>query len=222
MFDTLKKKTYFYKSNLMYKKGILEGKIVPFDDEFYQRMNNTFFNSVPISMHIKYLRPILPPGKCFDRSLLMFFCFDDALLVRADNKDMELMYGDSHAGHGWIEMNGYVYDPSLLMRFDKELYYKIHCPSNVHRITKEDYIKINGDYYNEVRSTKIQDFQIGGNKRDELCVNVLPIIELAKCSNNQDFQNEVEEYLKLIQYDQKQSYDELLSKFQKSLKNKYM
>lgn len=222
MFDSLKKKMYFSKRNLMFKKGLLEGKIVPFDDEFYQGMNNTFFCSIPISMHIKYLRPILPPGRCFDRSLLMFFCFDDALLVRADNKDMELMYGANHAGHGWIEMDDYVYDPSLLMRFDKELYYKIHCPSNVNKITKEDYIGINGNYYNEVKNTKIQDFQIGGSRRDELCVNVRPVIELARLSNNQDFQNEVDEYLKLIQYDEKQSYDELLSKFQKSLKNKYM
>ena len=91
MFDSLKKKMYFSKRNLMFKKGLLEGKIVPFDDEFYQGMNNTFFCSIPISMHIKYLRPVNGLGKCFDRSLYMFLALDNAVLVRGNNKDLEVI-----------------------------------------------------------------------------------------------------------------------------------
>lgn len=153
---------------LLSDKGIAEGKIVPFDDGFYNKMSNTFFNCIPISMHIKYLKPIIGPGKCYDRSLFMFFCFDDALLVRGDNKDLELQFGKENAGHGWIEIDDYVYDPSLMMRFDRDLYYKIYSPTNVHKSTKDDYKKVNGSYYDDVKNTTVADFQFGGSKRTDL------------------------------------------------------
>lgn len=105
-------------------------------------MSHTYFNCIPISMHIRYLKPLTPPGKCYDRSLFMFFCFDDALLVRGYNKDLELSYGKKNAGHGWIEIGSYVYDPTLMMRFERDLYYKMYSPTNVHKVTKEDYQKL--------------------------------------------------------------------------------
>lgn len=173
-------------------------------------MSHTFFNCIPISMHIKYLKPTAPPGKCYDRSLFMFFCFDDALLVRADNKDLELRFGKENAGHGWIEIGNYVYDPSLMMRFEKDLYYKIYSPTDVHKATKEDYKKVNGSYYDDVRNTSIDDFKIGGSKRTDLCVSIPLVRGIAEF--NEQFKKELEEYLTLIQYDEKQVYDELVSK----------
>ena len=77
---------------LLLNKGIADKKIIPFDDEFYEKLNHTYISGLPVSIHIKYLKPIVGPSKCYDRSLYMFFCFDDALLVRADNKDLELRY----------------------------------------------------------------------------------------------------------------------------------
>mgnify|MGYP003299039579 CR=1 FL=1 len=130
MFDNIKKELYFFRKEVLFNKGIKEGKIVPFDDCFYEKMSHTYFNCVPISMHIKYLKPLSGPGKCYDRSLFMFFCFDDALLVRADIKNLELLYGKENAGHGWIEIDDYVYDPSSTLRFDKKLYYQIYNPTN--------------------------------------------------------------------------------------------
>ena len=173
-------------------------------------MSHTFFYCIPISMHIKYLKPTAPPGKCYDRSLFMFFCFDDALLVRADNKDLELRFGKENAGHGWIEIGNYVYDPSLMMRFEKDLYYKIYSPTDVHKATKEDYKKVNGSYYDDVRNTSIDDFKIGGSKRTDLCVSIPLVRGIAEF--NEQFKKELEEYLTLIQYDEKQVYDELVSK----------
>ena len=73
MFDSLKKGLYFSKMQLLFSKGLSEGKIVPFDNEFYEKMSHTFFNCIPISMHIKYLKPTASPGKCYDRSLFIFF-----------------------------------------------------------------------------------------------------------------------------------------------------
>ena len=220
MFDNLKKELYFSKMKLLSVKGIKEGKIIPFDEEFYEKMSHTYFNCIPISMHIKYLRPLIPPGKCYDRSLFMFFCFDDALLVRGDSKDLELKYGKRKAGHGWIEIGNYVYDPTLMMRFERDLYYKMYSPTNVHKITKEDYQKVNGSYYDDVRNTSISDFQPGGSKRTELCVSIPLLRGIAEYSNDKRFKKELDEYLLLIQYDEKQIYEELTSKCVFKIKSK--
>ena len=212
MFDNLKKGLYFSKMQLLFNKGLAEGKIVPFDDEFYEKMSHTYFNCIPIYMHIKYLKPIVGPGKCYDRSLFMFFCFDDALLVRANNKDLELRFGKENAGHGWIEIGNYVYDPSLLMRFEKDLYYKIYSPTNIFKATKEDYIKVNGSYYDDVKNTSIEDFKLGGKKRTDLCVSIPLVRGIAEHSSDENLKKELDAYLTSIQYDEKQVYEELVSK----------
>lgn len=211
MFKELKKKLYFEKMEVLFTRGILEEKITHFDEELYSKMNNVYFNCIPISMHIKYLRPTTPPGKCYDRSLFMFFCFDDALLVRGDVKDLELNYGKARAGHGWIEIGDYVYDPSKLLKFDKELYYKIYSPTNVHKISKDEYNKNTNNYYDEIRNTKLEDFQIDGSKRTDLAVTIPIIKAITEVSDDIEFKKDLEEYLKLIQYDEKQIEEKLKS-----------
>lgn len=208
----IKKELYFLRMQALFNKGIEAGKIVKFDEAFYEKMSHTFFNCIPISMHIRYIKPTTSLGKCYDRSLLMFFCFDEALLVRADNKDLELRFGKEMAGHGWIEIGNYVYDPSLLMRFDRDLYYKIYSPTDIYKATKEDYQKLNGSYYDDIRNISISDFQPGGSKRTDLCVSIPLIREIAKYSSNESFKKELSDYLMLIQYDEKQIYEELVSK----------
>ena len=37
MFDSLKKGLYFSKMQLLFSKGLSEGKIVPFDNKFYEK-----------------------------------------------------------------------------------------------------------------------------------------------------------------------------------------
>lgn len=218
MIELIKNKIYYQKMKLLLIKGQNEGKIVPFDDEFYGKMKNIYFNCLPISMHIKYLRPILPPGKCYDRSLLMFFCFDNALLVRGNQKDLEIRFGKASSGHGWIEIDDYVYDPSLLLRFDRKLYYKMYEVSNVHKCSKEQYIQESNDFYNEVKSTTINDFLPGGKQRTNLIVTIPLIREISRLSNNNEFQKEVEEFLKIIQYDEEQISDEIDKKIFEILK----
>lgn len=69
----------------------------------------------------------------------MFLSFPNAVLVCGDNKDLELRYGKEKAEHYWIEMDSYCYDPTLLLRFKKETYYDIFIPSNVFKVTIEEY-----------------------------------------------------------------------------------
>lgn len=90
----------------------------------------------------------------------MFFYFDAALLVWTKNNDLKLRLGKENAGYGWIEIGNYVYNPSLMMRFGKDLYYKIYSPTDVYKATKEIYKKVNGSYYDDVRNTSIDDFKI--------------------------------------------------------------
>lgn len=217
MFNRLKKELYFSKCQLLFQKGLNDGKIVPFDEEFYKLMSTTYVSCIPVSMHIKYFKPILPPGKCYDRSLYMFFCFDDALLFRGDQKDLELKFGKEDAEHGWIEIGNYVYDPSLMLRFDKDLYYKIYVPTNIQKYTKEEYCSRDGNkkLYHDVKNTTIDDFLPGGSRRCDL-MNIIPNLKgIADNSLNEQFQKEVDQWLKTIKYDELEIQDELDRKLEK-------
>lgn len=221
MFDNIKKVLYFSKMRLLLKKGIEDGSIVPFDKDFYEKMSHTYISCLPVSIHIKYLKPIIGPGMCIDRSLYMFFCFPNAVLVRGDNKYLELRYGKENALHGWIEMNGYCYDPTLLLRFKKEIYYEIYKPYNVSKITIEEYKNYcdsNKQFYEDIVNTKLSDFHPNGRKRADLYV-IIPQIQItADMITDVDFKKELNDYLKTIQYDEKQIYEEMNQEFKKFLK----
>lgn len=223
MFDLLIKKAYLTKANFLFGQGVINKKIVPFDDEFYEKMSHTYISGLPVSIHIKYLKPTMAPGKCYDRSLYMFFCFDNAILVRGDNKDLELKYGKKNAGHGWIEIDNYVYDASLLLRFDKDLYYEIYKPTNLKKCSIKQYCKSKEckDLYEEVKSTTIDDFKPNGKRRLELPIIIPVISSIASLSNDEQFKLDLNTYLEEISYDEKGIYNEIETKMQKVLlKNK--
>lgn len=220
MFNNIKKGLYFNRMLLLFKKGVGDDSIELFDETFYEKMSHTYINCLPVSIRIKYLKPIVGPGKCYDRSLYMFLCFSNAVLVRGDNKVLELIHGKENAGHGWIEMDGYCYDPTLLLRFKKETYYKIYKPYNISKTTIEEFknsCNSNKKFYEDVVNTKLSDFQPNGRKRIDLCV-VIPLVqEIAKMRTDEDFKKELNEYLKSIQYDERQVYEEMNKEFQKCL-----
>ena len=219
MFDNIKNYLYFKRMKLLFSKGVIDKKIILFDDEFYKKLNHTYISGLPVSIHIKYLKPIFGPGKCDERSLFIFFCFDDAFLVRGDNKDLELRYGKDNASHGWVEMDKYVYDPSLMMRFDKDLYYDIYKPTKVSKYTKEDYCSIREcrELYNDIKNTTIDDFKPHGKKRLELSTIIPLVLTIAQMSGNQVFLDELNDFISLIQYDEEEVYNELNEAMQKAL-----
>ena len=220
MFDNIKKRLFFSKMQLLFKKGVENGDIVPFDDEFYEKLNHTYISCLPVSIHMKYLKPIVAPGKCYDRSLYMFFCFPNAVLVRGDDKDLELRYGKENAGHGWIEIDGYCYDPSLLLRFKKQTYYEIYKPYNISKTTAKEYkdcCDSNKRLYEDIVNTKLSDFQPNGRKRTDLCV-MIPLVQgIAEMGTDVDFKRELNEYLESIHYDERQVYEEMNQAYQKCL-----
>lgn len=101
--EKIKKKLYFTKFNILFRKALKDGQITRFDEEVFEKMSDTIISGLPVSLYIKYSNYLFGEGTCYDRSLYMFLAFDDALLVRGDNKDLKYNYGKGHEGHGWVE-----------------------------------------------------------------------------------------------------------------------
>ena len=220
MFEKLKIELYFAKMDIIYKKGLQDGNIVPFDDEFMEHLNNKFFNGLPVAMQMKYYKPIMPPGECYDRSFLMFCCFDDATLVQGDVKQLELRFGKDNAWHAWIERNGYVYDPSIMKRFDKDLYYKIFIPRNITKKTKDEFCSSvdSKRFYDSIASTKIEDYLPGGERRIELLTFIPPARIKANTCGNEEMKKDLNDWLTKIDYDAEQIHDERIKEMHRALK----
>ena len=202
--------------------GLKSGKIVPFDDDFYEKLNHTYINGLPVKIHIKYLKPIIEPGKCYDRSLYMFLALDNVELVRADNKDLELKYGKEKAGHGFVEDDKYVYDPTLLMRFDKHLYYEMYKCDNIMKCNINEYCmsKDNRDLYKKIKETTIDSFKYDFNYRKDL-IMFIPVLQgIAQNSQDEEFIKDLNDYLTLISYNEEEISKEVDKEFKKILERR--
>lgn len=202
MFDKLKKDLYFKKANIIFRNGILSKKIEPFNDDFYNELAKTYIFGLPVSIHIKYLKPNLPPGKCFERSLYMFLSQPSSILVRGNIKTLEYKYGKENSRHGWIEMDDYVYDPT-----------------DITKITTEDYIKENKEEYYKTKKT-LEDYLPDGDNRIDL-YSLIPILEeIVLLINDETFNKEIENYFKLIKYNKETFEEEIEKIFQKKMDSK--
>lgn len=198
------KKLFFERYNYLFCCGLYDGKIVPFKNipEIYEEMSHTYIHALPVSLHIKYMGPKVAPGRCYERSLYMFFSMKDAVLVRGDLKLLEYKIDKKTAGHGWVEIGNYVYDPTYLCRFEKELYYKMNKISNIKRITLDEYLldEDNKKFYENLKQKTIDDFKPNGKYRFEI-VDLAIAKGLADNSHDKAFKNEVYAYLNEIEYD---------------------
>lgn len=207
MFNKLKKKLNFLRCDLLINEGLRNGTIVPFEDDLYERLSKIYFNGYPLSIQIKYLKPMVGPGQCEDRSWFITMAFDDALWVSGDNKDLELKFGKQGAWHFWVEHDDWVYDPTLLYKFKKEVYYNIYLPTNIVYRKAEEYKK--HEWYQDVVKTTVEDLKPGGKKRVNLCMSIPLVQGISQMSDNKDFINELDQHLKMIEYDYKQVVGEL-------------
>ena len=218
--DKMIKKLYLKRTELLFDKAVLKGKITEFDEEIYEKMDGTIIACLPVSLYIKFSKYLFPQGTCYDRSLYMFLALDDAVLVRGNNKDLRYNYGKGHAGHGWIEIGNYVYDPSLMLKFDKSTYYKLYGCSDVSKIDKATYIKKYPKFIEENVSTDYNDFKPGGKRRLELGIIITQIKALSRFINDEDFIKELNEYLSFIEYDEKEIKEEREKALQKIFQNR--
>ena len=206
--DKIKKKLYFKRLELLFNKAVNEGKITEFDQEIYDLMDGTIIACLPVSLYIKYSKYLFPEGTCYDRSLYMFLALDNAVLVRGNNKDLEVRYGKGHGGHGWIEIGDYVYDPSLMLKFDKATYYKIYGCSDVRKTDKATYEKEHKEFIDDNVSKDFNDYKPGGSKRLQLGVLIMQVKALSTFIGDDNLTRELNEYLSFIEYDEKQIQEE--------------
>lgn len=218
--DNLRKKLYFTRLNILFNKGIKEGKITRFDEEMFEKMSNTIIACLPVSLYIKYSNHLFAQGTCYDRSLYMFLALDDALLVRGNNKDLEYNYGKGHEGHGWIEIGDYVYDPSLMLKFDKDTYYSIYGCSNVSKTDKKTYLSEHREFVDFHVSHDFDEFKPGGKRRLDLGILIIQIRALSQMLGDEQFTRDFNDYLTQIDYDEKQISEEREKVIQRILTDK--
>ncbi len=208
MFDVLRKKLYFAKYRILFNKYYDEGLITEFEDEILEKMSSTIIACLPVSIYIKYSNLLFSKETCYDRSLYMFLALDDAVLVRGENIDLIYNYGEEHGGHGWVEIGDYVYDPSLMLKYRKDVYYKLFQCSDVFKIDKDSYMKDHKEFYDVHATTDFDEFKPGGKRRLELGILIRQHRALASLSQNADFQKDLQAYLDKIEYDPIQIQEE--------------
>ena len=220
MLEDLKKKLFFAKFQILWKRAVKEGKITHFEDEIYDEMSDTIIACLPVSLYIKHSKHLFPIGTCYDRSLYMFLALDDALLVRGNNKDLEYNYGKGHGGHGWIERGNYVYDPSLMLKFDRDTYYELYGSSDISRCDKKTYLREHKEFVDQHVSHSLDDFKPGGERRLELGILIIQLRALSNMIDDCEFSKELEDYLDAIEYDEGQIQREREIAIQKILSDK--
>lgn len=211
MLQEMMKKLALNRIKILFKKGLLDEKITPFDEQFYERLSHTYISCLPVSMRIKYLNELSGLGKCYDRSLYMFYALDDAVLVRGNVIDLELLYGKDEAGHGWIEIGDYVYDPSYRLKFEKDAYYKMFKPTGVHKYTREEYFSSDDSvrFYDSCVSNDINDFKVNGSRRYQLITFIPLLSATAELLKNEQLTKDLDDWLSMIDYDEEKIYSDL-------------
>lgn len=217
--ESLKKKLYFIKFDILFNKALREGKITRFDEEKFEKMSNTIIACLPVSLYIKYSNHLFAEGTCYDRSLYMFLALDEALLVRGDEKGLEYTYGKGHEGHGWIEIGDFVYDPSTMFKYDKDIYYLLYGCSNVSKIDKPSYLLQHQDFVDANVSHDFSEFRPKGKRRLELGIIITQLKKMSQLICDKKFTKDLNDYLDYIQYDEKQIKEERQKVIKKILEN---
>ena len=207
MTSSLSKKLYFIRRDLLINQGLKNATIVSFDNDLYERLSKVYFAGIPVSINIRYLKPFIRQGHCDDRSLFITMGFENAVLVKGYQKGLELKFGKENSWHYWVEDDGWVYDPTLLYKFKKELYYKIYEPSDVKYFNADEYK--NHQIYHEVINTTIDDLRPGGKNTHHLLMSLPLIYGIAKMSNDANFMNELNAHLQMVEWDYEQAEEQL-------------
>ena len=201
----------FEKITIKQEIGYRLGKLVPFDDEVYKELQGTIVNCCPVSIDIKYLKPNIRPGHCYDRSLRMFYAMKGSVLVRGSLNYFRAKGDIIPPNHGWVERDGFVYDPTFRIKYNKKYYYKMFEVTDVEGITLEEHIsKPYVKKYYEDSQLPIEAYKPHGVKRTDL-VPTIPLLR-GVAEYNPDMKKELDEYLRLIEYEEEEIQEEINTK----------
>ncbi len=196
MISKIKSKLIKIKKNILVDQGIANGDVAFFEEKIYTKLANYYFNSFPLSIHMKYLVPKTAPGNCFERSQYLSFAFDHPILLSCD---VDLNQGRDR--HCFIENDGWVYDPTKLVKIKKELYYKMYRPTIIEKyegknlenlqIIKE----INNNSLDKIKSD-LQDI----DKKYAILAQIIQFTSIANASNDREFQDAIDKHMLTIGY----------------------
>ena len=91
-----------------------------------------------------------------------------------------------------------------MLRFEKDVYYKLYGCSDVHKIDKATYAAKNQKLIDDNVCTDFNEFKSGGKRRLELGILVRQVITGAELSNNQKLLKDLDTYLSKVEYDEEQ------------------
>ena len=219
--DNLKWKQFLLKEHKLMLTGAYRGKVCMYDEELINNLNNVYYGGIPASVII--LTDELCNGYCYDRAVLLATGFnkdDNFRIVRGavdaialnpsykDRKKDDPLYSD-HCVVEKTDADGkiWIYDPSLCIKFEKKLYYKLENFKERHISSKED--TINYCEYQDIINTDI-------NMAKESAPLLIPIIEPIVLHSKSIYREKAIELLN--QYKEKIGYEDMIAE-QKYFKN---
>lgn len=118
------------------------GKVTGYEDELIEKLRDIDYKGIPLSI-ILLCHPLCD-RQCYAMSMNITRGMEHFLLVRGDINELDLNE-DGYPNHGWVEKDGFVYDTTFGIKWEKDLYYKIFEP-NVKEIIDEKSINDYPDY----------------------------------------------------------------------------
>lgn len=197
---------------LLFRYGIKNGLIREYDEELLSKLRHVYYGGIPVSILLLHER--LSNGHCYDRGTMVTLGFgdDDFEVVDASidtirlnpkfidkykNQDMDVDYGDHcFAIRKKSDGTEWVYDTSLGLVIEKNLYFKMEKPKVRVVNSKEKTV----DYLNNLY---FEDCDI---ERDKYAVPlILPMIEADLIATQPFYQDklkrEIDIFKREINYD---------------------
>lgn len=184
--------------SIIYNNALAKKQIRPFDEATYDNLRKIIYSVLPAIIYIKFERPLTPPGNCMERAYLLSTAIEGSNVVFGHHSDI--------GTHFWVEKGMNCYDPTSLMEYDKDVYYKLNGIKNAEVITDDELKSLGVIKYCHRR--KIEDFDTDPSYCKNLST-ILPFVqERVLYSGNPEYKKELDDYLDRLGYYQKR--DKLL------------
>jgi hypothetical protein len=175
--------------------GVSKVKVTPFEDFIYRRLDSVFYNGATGSIVLKYLIPHTSISNNLDlRCILLTMALCNSSIVTGN---IEYFKNHGEEIHSCVETFDAVYDPTLLLKFRKKVFYKLFKPSNVISYSHKDYVNSS---YLDVFNTSLHDINFDIVKRVSFCSMIPMIEELQIKSHNFNFQRDLSVLKEQVNY----------------------
>lgn len=225
MSDENKWKLYNKEKNILFHYCIKNGLIRYYDDKLIKNLRHIYYGGLTAS--ILLLHDKLSNGYCYDRGKLITlgFCEDDFKVVEADINDLRLnpknidkyrmgKIDDGFSNHCFAERTKsdgttWVYDTSLGLVFEKNIYYSVEKPTITRIMDKEEVL--NFLYYDFQRDSNID--------QDKYALPlILPNLEDNMIPTQKFYLNQFKEEIEFLK--QETNYDSVCKEIEEDMKIK--